>query len=202
MKLGLGYAVASSLVVVAAELAAAAVVVESAAAVAAVALDRPLTEGYCWESHSVVPSAAAVKLSRYLTDVASSTDAPYGDEAADQNEEHTAKDVPDLSESTVDIHTLAGLAVGALVHTCFSHADRVSEETLQRLVSSIEACGRWVDKGAACAQLQPFGPNLLDQSQSSRMLRSTFATNSASTPSSTRPKLDRTYLRWDSGQMR
>jgi hypothetical protein len=54
--------------------------------------------------------------------------------------------------------------VEALVRTCFCHADRVSEETLQRLVSSIEACGRWVDKGAPCAQWQPFDPDLLDPS--------------------------------------
>jgi hypothetical protein len=99
--------------VVAAEMAAAVVVVvvvvvvEFAVVVAAVALDPPSTEGYCWESHPVVPLAAAVKLARYLVDAASSMDAPCGGEAADQNVEHTVKDAPDLSENIADIHTLA-----------------------------------------------------------------------------------------------
>jgi hypothetical protein len=74
--------------------------------------------------------------------------------------------------------------VEALARTCFCHADRVSEETLRRLVSSIEACDRWVDKDAACALWQPFDPNLLDPSQSSRILRSTSASFSATTASS------------------
>lgn len=104
MKSGLGCAVGSSLLL-AAELPAAG----SAAVVAAVAvaLDRPSTAGSCWSSHPVVPSAAAVESSRYLTDVASSTDASYGDEAAGQNAEHIAKDALDPLESIVDIHTWA-----------------------------------------------------------------------------------------------
>jgi hypothetical protein len=115
MKPGLGCAVALSLVAAAemADAAAAAVVaaavvvvVEFAVVVAAVALDQPSTEGYCWQSHPVVPLAAAAKLARYLTDAASSTDAPCGGEAADQNVEHTAKDAPDLLENIADIHTL------------------------------------------------------------------------------------------------
>ena len=99
--------------VAAAEMAAAAAAavvaaaVEFAVVIAAVALDQPSSEGYCWQSHPVVPLAAAVKSVRYLMDVASSTDAPYDGEAADQNVEHTAKDAPDLSENIADIHTLA-----------------------------------------------------------------------------------------------
>ena len=47
------------------------------------------------------------------------------------------------------------------VHTCFSHADRASEEMLQKLVNSTEAYDRWADMDVACAQSPPFGPNLL-----------------------------------------
>lgn len=51
--------------------------------------------------------------------------------------------------------------MGEAVHTCFSHADRVSEETLPKLVNSIGVCDKWADKDAACAQSPPSDRNLL-----------------------------------------
>jgi hypothetical protein len=95
--------------------------------------------------------------------VASSTDASCGDEPAGRSEEHIATGALDSLESIVDIHTLVGRAVGGAVHTCFFHVGRASGEMLPRLVNSTEACDKWADMGAACAQSPPFGRSLLCQ---------------------------------------
>lgn len=152
---------------------------ESAAVVAAdVALDPPSSEGYCWSFHRADPSAVAVRLWHCWMDVASLSGAAWDGEAAALNAEHIVKCVLDSSVSTADRHTLVGLvglAGEEAVHTCFFRAGRVSEEKLQRLENSIGACDRWVDKDAACAWLPPFARHLLDQCQSSGMLRGIFS---------------------------